>query len=85
MKHQYTRMTCAIYCKIYSIDLCDLLTLVISVIRLIKNWLTNRNVIIADDVLSEIRTFVNAVNSSTALRELALEVLQYIPDQVRFF
>lgn len=60
------------------------LTLMISVMRLVKNWLINRNVIIADDVLSEIQGLVDAVSGSGELRNLALEVLRLIPDKVWF-
>jgi hypothetical protein len=54
----------------------------ISVMRLVKIWLINRNVIIANDVLGEIQGFVDAINGSGELRNLALEVLRLLPDKV---
>jgi hypothetical protein len=54
----------------------------ISVMRLVRNWLINRNVIIANDVLGEMQGLVDAINSSGELRNLALEVLRLIPDKV---
>lgn len=49
--------------------------------RFIKNWLTNQNVIIANDLLTEIKIFIDTVRvgSSDALDELAAEILQQIP------
>jgi hypothetical protein len=61
----------------------NLLILNASVMRLIKSWLTNHNVIIANDVLVEMQIFADAVDGSNALKELALEVLQCIPEKVR--
>lgn len=52
--------------------------------RLIKCWLTTRNVIIANDVLVEIEIFANSVHKSDTLRDLAVDVLQYIADKVPF-
>lgn len=53
-----------------------------SVMGFIKKWLTNPNVILGNDVLAEVQTFADTVNSSNSLRELALEILQCIPDKV---
>lgn len=64
--------------------LCNLLILIIRVMHLIRHWLTNQNVIVGNDVLAEMQTFADAVNSPHSLRELALEVLQLIPDKVQF-
>jgi Mg2+/citrate symporter len=52
--------------------------------RLIKMWLTTRNVIITNDVLAEMQIFAGSVDGSNVLRELALEVLQLIPNKVPF-
>ena len=60
----------------------NLLILMTSVMRLIKNWLANDNVIIADDVLVEIDRFLHAVNGPDSLRARALEVLDLIPEKV---
>lgn len=64
--------------------LCNLLILIISVLRLIHSWLTNQNAIIPNDVLAEMQDFADAVSGSDALEELAVEVLQRIPDKVQF-
>lgn len=53
----------------------------INVMCLIKNWLMNKNVIIANDVLSEMQLFADTVSSSGRLRDQALEVLQCIPEK----
>ena len=60
------------------------LILMTSVMGFIKKWLTNQNVILGNSVLAEVQTFADAVNGSNSLRELALEILQCIPDKVRF-
>ena len=52
--------------------------------RLIKTWLKTRDVIVTNDVLAEMQIFVDSVDDSNDLRELALEVLQLIPDKVPF-
>lgn len=56
----------------------------IRVMRLVRKWLTNQNVIIPSDVLAQIQTFADAVNGPHPLRELALDVLELIPDKVQF-
>jgi hypothetical protein len=63
----------------------NLLTLIISVMRLINNWLTNQNAIIPNDVLGEIQNFVDTADGSDALGELVVDILQRIPDKVRFY
>jgi hypothetical protein len=62
----------------------NLLILMASVMHLIKMWLTNQNVIIANDVLSEMHIFADGVIGSDLLSDLALEVLECIPDKVQF-
>ena len=62
--------------------LCNLLILMLSVMRLIKYWLTNQNVIIANDVLAGIQQLADAVDRPDDLKELAYSVLQLIPDKV---
>ena len=52
--------------------------------RLIKTWLKTRDVIVTNDVLAEMQIFADSVDGSNDLRELALEVLQLIPDKVPF-
>ena len=52
--------------------------------RLIKTWLKTRDIIVTNDVLAEMQIFVDSVDDSNDLRELALEVLQLIPDKVPF-
>jgi len=51
------------------------------VMRLIKAWLTNKNVIICQDTLAEMHKFALTANNPDDLRDLALEVLQSIPDK----
>lgn len=60
------------------------LILIISVMRFINNWLTNQSTIIPNDVLAEMQNFVYTADGSDALGELVVEVLQRIPDKVRF-
>jgi hypothetical protein len=55
---------------------------VASVVHLIKMWLKNQNVIIANEVLFEIQVFANSVGASDFLGDIALEVLECIPDKV---
>ena len=52
--------------------------------RLIKAWLTNKNVIICQDTLAEMHKFALTANNPDDLRDLALEVLKTIPDKVQF-
>ena len=47
----------------------------ISMMCLIKNWLTNQVVIIINDVFGEMQGLVDAINSLGELRNLALMVL----------
>ena len=56
---------------------------VVSVMRLINDWLRNEHVIFADDDLAELRTFIFDVNQLNILDELVLEVVQGIHEQVR--
>lgn len=51
--------------------------------RLVKSWLTNKNVIICNSTLSEIHNFALTVNSPGNVQEVATEVVQLIPDKVR--
>ena len=62
----------------------NMLILMASVMHLIKMWLTNQNVIIANDVLAEMQVFTDGVIDSDLLSDLALEVLECIPDKVQF-
>ena len=52
--------------------------------RLIKTWLKTRDIIVTNDVLAEMQIFADSVDGSNDLKELALEVLQLIPDKVPF-
>jgi hypothetical protein len=54
----------------------------ISVMRLIKDWLNNEHVILADDALDELREFILTVNDSEYLNELILEVVKNIRKKV---
>jgi hypothetical protein len=55
----------------------------ISVMRLIRNWVKNENVLIANDVLADIHRFISyTTDSSGVLNEIVMETLQYIPDKV---
>jgi hypothetical protein len=54
------------------------------IMRLIKAWLTNKNVIIRDDALFEMHKFILSACNADDLGELALDVLQIIPDKVQF-
>jgi hypothetical protein len=54
----------------------------ISVLRLIKDWLQNEHAILADDVLNEMRKFVDDVNESDYLDLLVLDILQGIREKV---
>ena len=65
-----------------SLELCNFLILMFSVLRLIRNWLTNQNVIIHHDVLAEMQKFVDPINSPDSLRALALDILEMIHDKV---
>jgi len=53
----------------------------VNVMRLIEMWLRTQDVIITNDVLAKMQIFADSVNGSNDLRELALEVLQLIPDK----
>ena len=55
---------------------------VVSVMRLINNWLRNEHVIFADDDLAELRKFIIDVNQLNTLDELVLEVVQGILEKV---
>ena len=61
----------------------SLLTITISMMRLMKDWLNNKHVIIANDVLAEMCKFVGTVNSSDALKELAFKIMQLALDKVQ--
>ena len=50
--------------------------------RLIKCWLTNKNIIICNGTLSEIHKFAVTANGPENVR-VATEVMQLIPDKVR--
>jgi hypothetical protein len=50
--------------------------------RLIRDWLRNAHVILAEDVLAEMRKFVITVNNSEFLDEVVLEVVQGIHEKV---
>jgi len=52
-----------------------------NVMRLVKSWLTNKNVIICNSTLSEIHNFALTVNSPGNVQEVATEVVQLIPDK----
>jgi hypothetical protein len=52
--------------------------------RLIKAWLTNKNVIICDDALLEMHKFTLPACSTGDLGDSALDVLQNILDKVQF-
>jgi hypothetical protein len=51
--------------------------------RLIKDWLNNEHVLLAEDVLAEMRKFVITVNNADFLDESVLEVVQGIRKKVR--
>jgi hypothetical protein len=55
---------------------------VVSVMRLVRDWLRNEHVILADDDLAEMRRFINAVNRLRSLDELVLEILKGIHEKV---
>jgi hypothetical protein len=52
----------------------------VRVMRLIKDWLNNERVLLAEDVLAEMRKFVN---NADFLDESVLEVVQGIRRKVR--
>jgi hypothetical protein len=51
--------------------------------RLIKCWLTNKNIIICNGTLSEIHEFAVTANSPENERVVTTEVVQLIPDKVQ--
>jgi hypothetical protein len=54
----------------------------ISVMRLVNNWLNNEHVMLAEDVLTEMRQFVIAINNSGYLDELVFEIARGIRREV---
>jgi len=52
---------------------------------LLKGWLTNKNVVICNDTLSDIHKFAVTAHSPVDVQKLAAEVVQAIPDKARFF
>jgi hypothetical protein len=50
--------------------------------NVLKYWLKNQNVIIANDVLSQINDFAVHVDSSPMMKELALQVMEAISERV---
>jgi hypothetical protein len=51
-------------------------------VRLIRDWLNNENVILADDVLTEMRQFIISINNQDYLDALILEILPGIHRKV---
>ena len=54
-----------------------------SVMRLIKCWLTNENVIICNSTLSEIHKFAVTANRPENVTTVTTEIVQLIPDKVQ--
>ena len=54
----------------------------ISVLRLIRDWVNNDSLILADEVLSEMNRFVLTVDDLGELDEFVLEIVQGIRKKV---